>query len=89
MNQYFVHIYHVVRTKISIEAESQIEAMKLADGFLPRIESSNVNLDVERHGVIHHTESAEEVVGYLVDEVGDDEYHNSVSYDLNYEPVSS
>lgn len=93
MPQYFVHIYHVVRTKVSIEAEDQIDAMKKADEFIPNIESSNISLEAESqfqgHGTIHHTESAEEVVGYLVDEVGDEEYSKSASYDVDYKPTNS
>jgi hypothetical protein len=91
MKQYFVHVYHVVRTKISIEAEDHVDAMKKAVEFIPNIESSNVSFSADSefqgHGVIHHTENAEEIVGYLVDEVGDEEYHNTVAYDAEYKRV--
>jgi hypothetical protein len=86
--QYHVHIYHVVRTKVSIEAEDHVDAMKKADEFIPNIQVEHVTFEEESrflgHGTIHHTEDAEEVVSYLVDEVGDEEYHNSVSYDAEY-----
>lgn len=93
MNQYYVHVYHVVRTKISIEAENHVDAMKKADEFIPNIVRSNIPFEAESqfqgHGTIHHTESAEEVTGYLVDEVGDTEYQNTRSYDDDYSPTKS
>lgn len=89
--KYHVHLYHVVRTKVSIEAEDHLDAMKKADEFIPNLQSLNVSFEAERqfhgHGVIHHTESAEEVTGYMVDEVGDTEYDNSRAYDAKYELV--
>jgi hypothetical protein len=91
VNQYFVHVYHVVRTKISIEADNQVDAMRKADSFIPDIQSVNIPYSAESefqdHGVIHHTESAEEVAGYLVDEVGDTEYANTRLYDAEYKPA--
>lgn len=93
MTQFHVHIYHVVRTKVSIEAEDQVDAMKKADEFIPDLGSANTNVSFEAehlfqgHGTVHHTENAEEVVGYLVDEVGDEEFERTVSYDADYKPV--
>lgn len=91
MTQYFVHVYHAVRTKISIEADSHEAAMKAAYEFVPDLASENVPFEAERdfqgHGTIHHTESSDEVLSYLVDEVGDEEYHNTAAYDADYSPV--
>lgn len=87
--KYFVHVYHVVRTKISIEAEDHVDAMKKADEFIPNIETSHVSFEAERefqgHGVIHHIEGAAEVTGYLVDEVGDEKYRNTKLYNADCE----
>lgn len=93
MKQYFVHIYHVVRSKVSIEAEDHQDAMRKADECIPNIDSSHVPFEAESqfqgHGTVHHTESAEEVVGYLVDEVGDEEYSKTLSYEEDYSPSPS
>jgi len=93
--RYFVHIYHVVRSKMLVEADDHKQAIEKADGglneaskrlFFERLSS----LDEEKRMAPHfeasdlpyhlQTESAEEVTGYMVDEVGDEEYDNSRFY---------
>lgn len=99
MNKYFVHIYHSVRSKFAVEAESHEEAMKKADELLPeackrleydRIGCVNTERDIARDRanlpIFFETHSAEEVTGYLVDELDDTEYQNSVNYDAAGRP---
>ncbi|MGE8141757.1 hypothetical protein ACQKOE_07265 [Novosphingobium sp. NPDC080210] len=100
MPRYYVHRYDVIRIKVAVDAESQLEAMKAADEFLSY--SSNYPIHehsiastyegeiakVEERGVpcFMHYEQAEEVTGYLVDEAGDEEYANSIYYNAEFEP---
>jgi hypothetical protein len=82
MSQYFVHIYHVVRTKISIEADDHVDAMKKAVEFIPNIESPRTSASrptASSRATASSTtpRTRRRVVGYLVDEVGDEEYHNT------------
>jgi hypothetical protein len=78
--KYNVHIYATVRVKVcGVEANSQVEAMKMAE----------VNTDL--HELFPYktqadgteTEYAEEVTGYLVDQHGDEEYTHTRYYDAD------
>lgn len=73
MMKYRVHLYRVVRVDYEIDADSQLEAIDKADrNFDP--------FDLRRG------EDAEECVGYLVDEVGDNAFDNTILYSANREP---
>ena len=81
MNKYDVHIYAVVRVKLEgIEADSQREA---TDEARKRFEDGRIG---EKLGLIlptnaTHAEYADEVVRFLVDEQGNEEYRRSQWYD--------
>ena len=98
--KYFVHRYDVVRVKVAVEAEDHAGAMKAADDYLAKnhpirnryVVSPTVTIDDEliakTQGYptwLHYEEPGQEVTGYLVDEVGDEEYDTSLSYDQNKE----
>jgi hypothetical protein len=104
--RYFVHIYHVVRTKVLVEADNHKQAIENAEDALgeacerlfyeryPSLEEEVrmaplIDTDVLPFQL--QTESAEEVTGYMVDEVGDEEYENSRHYDAggSIEPCSA
>jgi hypothetical protein len=92
MNRYFVHVYRTVRSKFLIVAPDHAEAMRLADLALPdaneRLEYDRFHFnDDERKAALlmesgEHiaTDDADEITGYQIDEVGDDEFDNTVSY---------
>jgi len=74
--KYRVHIYAVVRVPVEVEAESQQEAIKMAEE------------SVDFHSLLSHGEYeyAEDVDGFLVDELDEDGDHtNSTWYDENGE----
>jgi hypothetical protein len=73
--KYRVHVYAVVRVPVEVDAESQLDAIKLAENAR--------DWDQELNAGDH--EFADEIVGFLVDEDGDPEYLNSKMYD---EPVT-
>lgn len=94
--RYFVHIYHVVRSKVLVEADDHKQAIEKADDglaevnrrlFFERLSSLEEEVKMapqfDAISLPYHlqTESAEEVSGYMVDEVGDEEYERSLSYD--------
>jgi len=67
--KYDVHIYAVVRVKIEgVNAESQTAA----------ITAAQKGLDMEY--AIKQGEYAEEITGFLVDEVGDENYSKTRAY---------
>jgi hypothetical protein len=67
--KYDVHIYAVVRVKIeAVEADSQVAA----------IQEAQKGLDLEE--AVRSGEYAEEITGFLVDEVGDENYSQSRAY---------
>lgn len=73
MPKYNVHMYCVYRVKyINIEAKNELEACKKVDeelsSYPPDYSASEF-------------EFADEVTGFLVDVVGDEEYTQSCSYD--------
>ncbi|WP_298673129.1 hypothetical protein [uncultured Sphingomonas sp.] len=79
-----VHIYTVIRVKVAVEAGDQHDALKRADqvfsaqGFPVRL------VPVGEH--ILDAEPADEVIGYLVDEVDDPEFLRSTAYDVEFQP---
>lgn len=93
---FFVHVYHTVISKFGIEAKDHAEAMDKADVQLqeaierlefdafPTLEqdkavcASAINLPIHLA-----TGSADEVTGYMVDELGDDEYERTVEYEAD------
>jgi hypothetical protein len=66
MKPYHVHLYHIVRSKFEVSAISQLAAIEACD----KMEYSEA---IE-------TEDAEEITGWLVDEVGDEGYENTRYY---------
>lgn len=83
--KYNVHIYHVVRTKLTgIEAGSQHEAIQKATKLFPNTQLEFVGSGPIEDGVTHeHTECADEIISYLVDEQADPEFNRSRFYDAN------
>ena len=83
--RYNVHFYCVVRAMVAnVEADTQIEAITKAE------ESVDFDLlfnDKSGRAGAHHTEYAEEIVEYLVDEMGDDEFERSHFYGPDLQPT--
>ena len=92
--RYYVHVYHVVRSKFAVTADNQDAAMRVADELMGDAPSAHLHIpglvsattfsaDIEDKvgdGFLY-AEDAEEVTGYLVDEIGDEEYEKSQFYD--------
>jgi hypothetical protein len=80
--KYRVHLYVTIRFVLEgVEAPSQLEAIKKAEKeILTDLNHGRMNL--------HEHEYADEVTGYLVDEEGDEEFLNSVSYDQDKKPIT-
>lgn len=70
--KYRVHIYTVVRVPFEVEAQDQAGAIEAARNLLEPTSFRS-----------RDAEDAEEVVGFLVDEDGDEEYSLSRSYDAD------
>ena len=71
---YNVNVYSVCRTRIeNIEANSQTDACKIAEERMGNISGKDAKGN--------QIESADEIQSFLVDEVGDNEFSNSKSYD--------
>ena len=89
--KYFVHRYDVVRVKVAVEANNQQAAMTAADEYLAT-NHPLINKYSHMEGEQYPTpkwldyETAGEVAGYLVDEVGDEDYLNSTNYDARQQP---
>lgn len=67
--KYDVHMYYVMRSKFcGIEADSHEAAIDKVHNF---------ELDPDE------TEDADEVVGWLVDQVGDQDFENSISFEAD------
>jgi hypothetical protein len=73
--KYRVHIYATYRDVVRVEAENHDQAMRKA---VEKWRPSGHDCDA--------FEFADEITGYLVDEVGDDEYERSRAYDGNFQP---
>jgi hypothetical protein len=75
--KYRVYTYLVVCVPFEVEAETQLEAIKIAEGM--------VDEDSFR---LKEAEDAEDIVGFMVDEEGDEEYARTQYYRANsYHPV--
>lgn len=81
---HFVHVYATVRVKLAVEAANHDDAMRAADEAL-FANGFGVRLIPTAEGALD-ADYAEDVTGYLVDEVGDTEYLRSVTYGPDYEP---
>jgi len=67
-----VHIFPVMRVKVTnIKAENQMDAVKEAESFFLRNQSS----------LLGESEYAEDIAYYLIDEVGDEDFKNSIWID--------
>jgi hypothetical protein len=92
MTKYFVHRYDVIRIKVAVEANSQAEAIVVADEFLDRESpigeaTDNPNYDGNPLNWVYY-QHAEETTGYLVDEFGDrGEHQRSAWYNEAGEKV--
>lgn len=98
---HLVHRYDVVRVKVAVEADSHEEAMKKADELLAKHNPVRPTQHVpggvieerewlgrykENLPVVLGVEHADEVTGYLVDELGDEEYEKTRSYGADFRP---
>ena len=83
MNNYLVHTYAVVRLPVQpVRAATQKDAVAQVS-----YESAHCYLE-DLLPVPGSIQNAEEIVGFLVDEVGDEQFNNSRTYDVvNGEPV--
>lgn len=78
--KYNVHIYAVVRIKyVNVEAGTMEDAIKNA------LDMADLERDW-RTASPDYAEFADDVTGYLVDEVGDDEFEHTVAFDQNMIP---
>ena len=80
--EYRVHIYAVVRIPTIVQAKSQLEAIMIAE----QIDIHRITDGFVGYEVCDHIEWAEEITGFLVDEVGDEEYEKSKYYDISEIP---
>lgn len=80
-----VHIYTVIRVKIAVDAADHLDAMKKADRVFgkQRFPVRLVPLGTQ----VLDAEPADEVVGYLVDEVDDPEFLRSAAYEPDFSPA--
>ena len=86
--KYDVHIYAIVRVRVgNVEAESQkdalVKAEELAD--LNSMFRSDGSHSKDGGPYIGDVEYADDIDGFVVDEVGDKEYANSCMYDKHGE----
>jgi hypothetical protein len=94
MPLYNVHVYGICRVKVfNVEAESQQEATQLGYdeavrvfNSLPIEESRGENLQPDECEAFFAGYS-DDIEGFLVDEVGDEEYANSQDYDKQGRPI--
>jgi hypothetical protein len=90
MSKRFVHIYHVIRSKFCVEAETDAEAIEKADAMLFERRAYNGMIDEGQEPAAMsipeartlpegfcYTEGAEEITGYLIDEAEDEDYERS------------
>ena len=80
--KYEVHIYAIVRVKVvDVEAESQQEAIRNAEA------RCDLYALFQQNDREPNTEYAEDIDGFLVDEVGDEEHEHSRWYDKHAIPA--
>ncbi|HIV77290.1 MAG TPA: hypothetical protein H9899_07180 [Candidatus Sphingomonas excrementigallinarum] len=101
MKRHFVHIYHTFRSKFAVDAENQQEAIDKALGMFPDCAAVRQGvmgmvtpaMDLSFHEQVGEgylvSEDAEEILGFLVDEVGDTEHSQSRNYDADGKPLQS
>lgn len=82
--RYHVHVYAVIRIKVDVEASDHQDAMAKADDLI-FAKGIPISLTPTAPFVLA-VEPADEITGYLVDEVGDPEFLCSRSYDSNHHP---
>lgn len=86
--KYDVHVYAIVRVKVTdIEAETQEAAVEKAEN---RVFELGEELFLRSYVPIEdigHTEWAEDIHGFLVDEHGDSEYERTQAYTSNKKPA--
>jgi len=87
--KYNVHLYAVVRVLFKdVEAKDQKEAMITAkDGVWNDLHGIFDQFAPHCPDSIGAVEFAEEIDGYLVDEVGDEDYNNSFFYDKEMKKI--
>lgn len=95
MKRHFVHVYHVFRSKFAVDAESHADAISKAKEMLGSSPPARggitgmvaPSMDLELHSKVGEgyllSEDAEEIVSFLVDEVGDPDYSQSRSYNAD------
>ena len=93
MKRHFVHIYHTMRSKFAVDAESHKDAIDKAQEIfllsspvrsgMMGLVTPSMELDVHAQVGLGYllSEDADEVTGFLVDEVGDEGHENSLFYD--------
>jgi hypothetical protein len=99
MSKRFVHIYHVIRSKFCVEAETDAEAIEKADAMLfeKRVYNGMIEEGQEPAAMsipeartlpegFCYTEGAEEITGYLIDEAEDEDYERSRFLDMHGNP---
>ena len=97
----FVHIYHTFRSKFAVDADDHERAIAKATAMLaaaPHIQCGVMGLvtpgmPIEYHAAVGNgfleAADAEEILGYMVDEVGDEQYERTRSYSSDGQPHSS
>lgn len=82
--KYDVHVYATVRVKVpGVEAPDQIEAIRRAEASLDLHEVLDGGSGAKALQSDLEVEHAEEIIGYLVDEEGDEEFERSQGYDYD------
>lgn len=93
MTKKVVHVYHTVRTSIRVDADDDKRAMEIALERLPLefgddTMVSSEAIKNEPDGYIHaYAVDAQEVTGFMIDELDENDEYVSVDYDANMEPV--
>lgn len=80
---HFVHVYATIRVKVAVRSANHREAMAQADRSL-FANGFGIRLIPTCAGAIE-ADYAEEVTGYLVDEIGDPGHDRSETYDANFQ----
>jgi hypothetical protein len=76
--KYRVHAFMVVRVPVEVEAESQLDAIQAAEEKVGGISYQEM--------ADYEAEAADEIVGWLVDEDGDEEHDRSEIYTWSRKP---
>lgn len=82
MKPHFVHVYTTIRVKVAVTAEDHADAMRQAESIVGRgIFPGRL---LPNAAAVLDADPAEEITGFLVDEVDDPEFEKSCSYDAEY-----